>query len=224
MLISLPVHGVFILGHIANLQMIMSFTFSRVLGVTSLWMLLPCLVILQRTSLTFAQMLFCIHLCVLCMASVGFWYHPLKGTTWHQLDRCCAATFIFNAGFYLICTHHSIGTVVLWLTLTLCAAWGSHILWLRGCPLEHLLMHLVFRYIAYWGAHAILINSTILPYETKLITQMYLLHASLCLLWTMFCEYVFLLSSNLKAKRASYVLHCLLCMQSINSTSKVFLN
>ena len=202
----------------------MCFTFARVLGVTSLWMLLPCLVALQRMDLAFIHILFCLHLVILCTASVVFWYHPLKGTTWHQLDRCCAATFIFNTACYLMLTHPSIESVVLWLALTVCTAWGSHFFWLQGSSWCHLLMHLVFRYVAYWGAHAILVNNAISPSETMLITRMYLLHASFCLLWTMFCEYVFLLSSNKKAKRASYVLHCLLCMQSINSTSKLFLH
>ena len=153
--------------------MIMCFTFARVLGVTSLWMLLPCLVALQRMDLAFIHILFCLHLVILCTASVVFWYHPLKGTTWHQLDRCCAATFIFNTACYLMLTHPSIESVVLWLALTVCAAWGSHFFWLQGSSWCHLLMHLVFRYVAYWGAHAILVNNAISPSETMLITRMY---------------------------------------------------
>ena len=201
----------------------MCFAFSRVLGVTALWMILPCMVALQRKDLTFCQVLFCLHLLILCMASVVFWYHPMKGTRWHQLDRYCAATFIFNAACYLIVVHSHTGTVLLWLTLTMCAAWGSHLFWLQGSSWCHLLMHLVFRYVAYWGAHAILVSDIISLNAMMLITRMYLLHITWYLICTSFIEHAILLGSNKKTKRVSYVLHCLMCMQNINSTSKLFL-
>ena len=126
---------------------------AHILGVTSLWMLVPVCYGLQDHSTLSAL------LATVCLVSTLFWSNPEGGSALHKADKCLS--WIFCASM-LWCTLRdgwrlSVWTVGINVACILVFFLLSDFFFRTNRPGLQLFSHLMFRYAFYWWAHLLMV-------------------------------------------------------------------
>ena len=125
-----------------------------ILGVTSLWLLIPGLLGLWRFDGTWIAG-GVITLCfVCCGASTLHWQHCVEHSTLHNADRKLAVLFFVTLSAFIYCGYPTrqlpLGT---WMVLPGAVALfyiGARYCVYRNWILGNLVCHLMFRFLGYW--------------------------------------------------------------------------
>jgi hypothetical protein len=135
-----------------------------VLGVTSLWMLVPLahgVFSWSQHRVTQGQLFLIMALTCSCLSSTVFWSDARSGSMFHILDKCSAV-------LYLICVlfvsatgqgerEFSAELQVFFSTATLALFMLGDIFFKRRRYDHQLAFHLLFRYVGYWCGHLLLV-------------------------------------------------------------------
>lgn len=131
---------------------------THILGVTSLWMLVPVCYGLQHHAALSAL------LAAVCLVSTLFWSNPKGGSAMHKADKCLSWVF---CGSMLWCSRGRLDTwttgviVESILVFFLLSDFFSR----TNRPGLQLFSHLMFRYAFYWWAHLLMV-----PAESHFLT------------------------------------------------------
>jgi hypothetical protein len=143
-----------------------------VLGVTSLWMLLPITHGVLRWSqhrVTQGQLFLIMALTCSCLSSTMFWSDARRGSMFHILDKCSAVLYLACVMFVAATgageRQLSVKLQVLLPAATIALFVLGDMFFKRRRYDHQLAFHLLFRYLGYWYGHLLLV-----PEETHFAT------------------------------------------------------
>ncbi len=131
-----------------------------VLGVTSLWALLPVALILDR-PITTAQSLISISTFIATFASLKYWLSEGPNVNWGRFDKVCARTL-----FFILCVNSQK------ITFPICVG-GSYLI---SYKTNSFLWHLIFRYFGVWWIYSLLVPHLVYFDNFLLLTYGYWIH------------------------------------------------
>lgn len=128
-----------------------------ILGVTSLWMILPVAhAMLRWRDIDASQKAVVLALCCACCSSTMFWFDARRGSLFHKLDKLSAVQYVVSVMFATAKQNqHGMGALLL-VTMMLLFLLGD-MCFRRSMYRLQLTLHLLFRYVAYWWGHILLV-------------------------------------------------------------------
>jgi hypothetical protein len=128
-----------------------------VLGVTSLWMVVPVgWGLLQLARPNPGEWVLTVCLALVCAASTAFWRDPKSGSWLHKLDKGLAWVFMGIMGWY---SRRELEALPLVVCSIVCFFLLSNHYFQHNMDAEQLAAHLMFRYVSYWWAYFCIVPS-----------------------------------------------------------------
>ena len=122
---------------------------KHILGVTSLWMVVPIYHGLRASN---GPTLLPILLACVCTVSIVFWSNPIWGSILHKLDKLLAWIFCSVMLYSSYSNENKLSVLTLGLIITLIVAFFllSDLFFRLNYPTMQLISHLLFRYVFFW--------------------------------------------------------------------------
>lgn len=128
-----------------------------ILGVTSLWMILPVAhAVLRWRDIDVSQKAVVFALCCACCSSTMFWFDARRGSLLHKLDKLSAVQYVVAVMFATERQRQRATGACFLFTMMLLFVLGD-MCFRRSMYRLQLTLHLLFRYVAYWWGHILLV-------------------------------------------------------------------
>ncbi len=124
---------------------------KHVLGVTSLWMLVPVYHGLSHGPAPLAALLACV-----CAVSTVFWSNPVWGSPMHMADK--VFSWMFTAAMVWYSADLEVSVLVPLMASILVFFLLSDVFFRRDLPVLQLLAHLLFRFCFYVWCHVLMVD------------------------------------------------------------------
>ena len=142
---------------------------TRILGITTLWMLIPILISNSKYNLLKYSLSCC------CLFSTIFWFKPKDNSLFHNLDRLSAYIYLFILLYTSYNTLNHYLLILLLINILIFYSLSYYYFYKDNHDYQ-LICHLLFRYFFYMWSHFVLIDYNIIIITIGYISHIYLIY------------------------------------------------